>query len=100
MALFLVWPPARPVARARATPPLDRGLNYRSTFFPCLNEASRARRFAVRFFAAAVAAFFARALRSAAVMFFAAFFPPWLPYAFPSLRRYSRTSGGMRLDMV
>ncbi len=40
---------------------------------------SRAKRFAVRFFAAALAAFLARADRSSAVMFLAAFFPPWLP---------------------
>ena len=49
---------------------------------------SRARRAAVRFRAAASDAFFARALRSSAVIFFAAFFPPWLPYAFPNLHRY------------
>ena len=35
----------------------------------------------MRFRAAAWEAFFARALRSSAVIFFAAFFPPWLPYA-------------------
>ena len=52
---------------------------------------SLARRFAVRFFAAALAAFLARADRSSAVMFFAAFFPPWLPYAFPIWGRYSST---------
>ena len=61
---------------------------------------SRARRAAVLLRADALAAFFARAALSAAVMFFAAFFPPWLPYAFPILRRNSSTSGGMRLAMV
>ena len=61
---------------------------------------SLATRAAVRLRADALAAFFARALRSAAVMFFAAFLPPWLPYALPILRRYSSTSCGMRLGMV
>jgi hypothetical protein len=65
-----------------------------------LAERTCARRCAVRFRAAAVAAFFARALRSAAVMFFAAFLPPCLPYSLPILRRNSSTSGGMRLGMA
>jgi len=38
-----------------------------------------ARRFAVRFLAAAIEAFLARADRSLGVMFFAAVFPPSLP---------------------
>jgi len=40
---------------------------------------SRAKRFAVRTFAAAIDAFFARAVRSSAVTFFAAVLPPIRP---------------------
>ena len=58
-----------PVARA---PPDDSprpaGLSYRFAFLPCLVDASRARRWAVRLRAAASDAFFARADRSAAVI--------------------------------
>src|SRR5437899_2676789 len=72
---------------------------FLAAFFSRLTP-SAARRFAVRFFAAARDAFSARADRSSAVMFFAAFFPPWLPYACPILRRYSSTSGGIRFAML
>lgn len=56
---------------------------------------SLARRFAVRFSAAALDAFFARAFRSSGVMFFAASLPP----CFPNLRAISvmaaRTAAGI-----
>ena len=69
-------------------------------FFAGLVARCRARRSAVRFFAAAIDAFFARAFRSAAVMFFAAILPPSLPYRLPKLWRYSSTSGGIRLAIL
>jgi hypothetical protein len=49
---------------------------FLTTLAEPLAERTCARRCAVRFRAAAVAAFFARAARSSAVMFFAAFLPP------------------------
>ena len=61
---------------------------------------SRANRSAVRFRAAASDAFLARAVRSSGVMFFAAVLPPSLPYACPTLRRYSATSFGIRVAMA
>ena len=54
----------------------------------------------MRFFAAASEAFFARAERSAAVMFWAAVCPPILPYRLPSALRYASTSGGIRFAMT
>ena len=64
-------------------------------FFADLVAASRAKRSAVRFCAAAIDAFFARAERSSAVMPCADFLPPCLP----NLRAISviaaRTSGGI-----
>jgi hypothetical protein len=88
---------------ARAPPdnsPRPSALNYRLAFFARLIDASRARRAAVRLRAAASEAFFARAERSSAVIFFAAFLPPSLPYCCPKPLRYSSTSGGIRLTML
>jgi len=60
---------------------------------------SRSNRSAVRFFAAARDAFFARAERSSAVIVSRLFLPPILPYFCPIFVRYSATSFGIRLAM-
>ena len=61
---------------------------------------SLANRSAVRFLAAAMDAFFARAERCLGVMFWAAVLPPSAPYALPIFLRYSSTSGGIRFAML
>jgi hypothetical protein len=56
---------------------------------------SRSRRSAVRFFAAASDAFFARAERSSSVMFFAAVLPPSFPNFLDNSRIAANTSAGI-----
>jgi len=80
-------------------PALERGYFRLADLLARLAARSAATRSAVRFFAAASDAFVARALRSPAVMFFAAVSPPSLPYFLPKLLRYSSTSLGIRLAM-
>ena len=77
-------------------PVMSGGLTFSSSF---LCDLRRAKRWAVRFFAAASDAFLARADRSSGVMFCADVFPPSLPNFFPRPWRYSSTSGGIRLPM-
>jgi len=60
---------------------------------------SRARRSAVRFLAAASEAFFARADRSAAVIFFADVLPPSAPVLRAISAIAARTSGGILMPM-
>ena len=67
--------------------------------FAGLLARSLARRAAVRVRAAASDAFLARAVRSAFVMFAAAFLPPCLPNSRPSARIAARTSGGILMLM-
>ena len=58
-------------------------------------RSSRSSRAAVRFFAAASEAVFARADRCSGVMFFAAFLPPWRPKVRAISVIAARTSGGI-----
>lgn len=77
--------------RLAGVPPLDNSrTSYAFAFFAFLLARSLANRSAVRFFAAALDAFFARADRSSAVMVSRLRFPPFAPIAPITCRIRSR----------